>query len=172
MASVRFLSYTEVFAGLPAGRLGYHLPLGAKEVTLRREVVLPATPEAALLARAELDDAVPAKALGPRRDHARLVISELVTNAVKHGVEHGQDLIRVIIEWFGERLRVEIQQPRPAPDLQPVEPRLDAQDFGGLGLHIVDELADDWGAEAGPPGRVWFELLTVNGEEGPRSSAG
>jgi anti-sigma regulatory factor (Ser/Thr protein kinase) len=134
---------------------------------IRREVILPAAPEAALLARAALNDALPARALGPRRDHARLVLSELVTNAVKYGTEHGQDVIRIVIEAEGESLRVEIEQPRPAADLQPVEPRLDAQDFGGLGLYIVDELADDWGTEPGPPGRVWFEFLAMNRRKGP-----
>ena len=132
-----------------------------KGSTIRREVILPATPEAALLARAALNDALPTRALGSRRDHARLVMSELVTNAVKHGAENGQDVLRVTIEVFGESLRVEIEQPGRTPDLSPVEPRLYGQDFGGLGLYIVDELADDWGAEPGPPGHVWFEFLTL-----------
>ena len=132
-----------------------------KGSNIRREVILPATPEAALLARAALNDALPARALGSRRDHARLVMSELVTNAVKYGAENGQDVLRVTIEVYGGSLRVEIEQPGRTPDLSSVEPRLDAQDFGGLGLYIVDELADDWGAEPGPPGHVWFEFLTL-----------
>jgi anti-sigma regulatory factor (Ser/Thr protein kinase) len=96
-----------------------------------------------------------------------LVLSELVTNAVKYGTEHGQDVLRIVIEAEGESLRVEIEQPRPATDLKPVEPRLEANDFGGLGLYIVDELADDWGTEAGPPGTVWFEFLAKNRTQGP-----
>lgn len=138
-----------------------------KGSAIRREVILPATSEAALLARAALNDALPARALGSRRDHARLVLSEVVTNAVKYGTEHDQDVIRIVIEAEGESLRVEIEQPRPAPDLQPVEPRRDALDFGGLGLYIVDELADDWGTEAGPPGHVWFEFLAMDGRKSP-----
>ena len=134
---------------------------------IRREVILPATPEAPLLARAALNDALPARALGPRRDHARLVLSELVTNAVKHGTEHGRDVIRIVIEAEGESLRVEVEQPAATPDLQPAETRLDPQDFGGLGLYIVDELADDWGTEPGPPGHVWFEFLARNRKKGP-----
>ena len=88
-------------------------------------------------------------------------MSELVTNAVKYGAENGQDVLRVTIEVYGGSLRVEIEQPGRTPDLHPVEPRPDAQDFGGLGLYIVDELADDWGAEPGSPGHVWFEFLTL-----------
>lgn len=130
-------------------------------------MILPATPEAALLARAALNDALPARALGARRDHARLVLSELVTNAVQYGTEHGQDVLRIVIEAEGESLRVEIEQPRPATDLRPGEPRPDAHDFRGLGLYIVDELADDWGAEPGPPGHVWFEFLAMNRRKGP-----
>ena len=82
-----------------------------KGSNIRREVILPATPEAALLARAALNDALPARALGPRRDHARLVMSELVTNAVKYGAENGQDVLRITIEVYGGSLRVEIEQP-------------------------------------------------------------
>jgi anti-sigma regulatory factor (Ser/Thr protein kinase) len=96
-----------------------------------------------------------------------LVLSELVTNAVKYGTGQGQDVLRIVIEAEGESLRVEIEQPRPATDLKAGEPRLDAQDFGGLGLYIVDELADDWGTEPGPPGRVWFEFLATNRRKGP-----
>jgi hypothetical protein len=29
---------------------------------------------------------------------------------------------------------------------------------GGFGLRLVRASADDWGFEAGPPGRVWFEF--------------
>ena len=134
---------------------------------IRREVILPATPEAPLLARAALNDALPARALGPRRDHARLVLSELVTNAVKHGNERGRDVIRIVIEAEGESLRVEVEQPAATPDLQPAEAPLEPQDLGGLGLYIVDELADDWGTEPGPPGHVWFEFLAMNRKKSP-----
>jgi len=86
-------------------------------------------------------------------------MSELVTNAVKYGANDDRDVLRVTIEVYGESLRVEIEQPRQAPDLRLVEPRIDGREFGGLGLIIVDELADDWGADGGPPGRAWFEFL-------------
>lgn len=86
-------------------------------------------------------------------------MSELVANAVIHGSDDDEDVLRLSIEVNGESLRVEIEQPRPTPDLHPIHPRQEPLASGGLGLYLVDELADDWGAEAGPPGRVWFEFL-------------
>lgn len=124
-------------------------------LTLRHQVILPATPEAALLARAALNDVLPPRALGSRRDEARLVMSELVTNAVKHGTQQGEDVVRVTIEVAEGALRVEVEQPTPTP---PLHPSREVEDALGFGLHIVDALADDWGTEAGPPGRVWFEF--------------
>ena len=111
----------------------------------------------------ELTPPVPSRII----EDVRLLVSELVTNAVKYGTEHGQDVLRIVIEAEGESLRVEIEQPGPATGLKPGEPRPDAQDFRGLGLYIVDELADDWGAEPGPPGHVWFEFLARSRREGP-----
>jgi hypothetical protein len=46
---------------------------------MRTEVTLPASPEAAGLARAALDDTIPPPELATRNEDARLVISELVT---------------------------------------------------------------------------------------------
>ena len=41
---------------------------------------------------------------------------------------------------------------------------------GGLGLHLVDRLADSWGVEHGVPGRVWFAIVT-SGAQAEASSA-
>jgi anti-sigma regulatory factor (Ser/Thr protein kinase) len=85
---------------------------------------------------------------------AALLISELVTNAVRHGRSHS---IRVCIE-------------RPAPDcirLSAVDKKrsmvtLDKrspEDTGGRGLVLVDALSDHWGVDLLPWGkRVWAEI--------------
>lgn len=94
--------------------------------------------------------------LGPERTQdATLLISELVTNAVKYGPEHGQ--IRVIIAEDGERTRFTVHDTGagPLPVMRPLE-RLPHQG-GGHGLRLVEMVSDRWGVERGST-RVWFEF--------------
>jgi anti-sigma regulatory factor (Ser/Thr protein kinase) len=94
--------------------------------------------------------------LGPERtEDATLLISELVTNAVKYGPEDGD--IRIIIGSDGERTRFTVHDPGagPLPEMRPAE--TPAHVGGGHGLRLVDAVADRWGVERGST-RVWFEL--------------
>jgi anti-sigma regulatory factor (Ser/Thr protein kinase) len=89
------------------------------------------------------------------REGALLVTSELTTNALRHG-RIGSDAVnlRLYVE-FG-RLVFEVEDFSPHP---PEVKRLaEARDGGGgFGLHLVDDLADDWGHEflTGARKRVW-----------------
>lgn len=125
---------------------------------MRREIVLPAADQAALLARQAFNEVDLPRGLVPRADDLRLAVSEIVSNAIRHGGARAQDRIRMIVETNGSFVRVEVEQPSIA---QPsvVEPRLtDPQRVGGFGLRIVEKLADSWGTTPGPPGVVWFEF--------------
>lgn len=88
-------------------------------------------------------------------DAVLLVASELVTNAVRHGVgevelsvdvDHGQVRIEVVDEGHAE-----LPMPRAEPS---------AMAPGGRGLHIVKAASRRWGSEFDPAGRtrVWAEL--------------
>lgn len=91
--------------------------------------------------------------------NARLLVSELVTNVVRHVQPGGDDdRICLTIERGGDRLRIEVcdngEGFRPAP-------RADQQDAAsGWGLHILAQLAARWGVESDGGTRVWFELET------------
>ena len=127
---------------------------------MRRELILPADESAPVLARSALDDAIPPPVLNERADDARLAISELAANAVKHGqLRPGQDTIRLVIDADDDHLRIEMEQPTAAVGVRVVEPRLeDPLRVGGYGLRLVEQTADEWGVETGPPGHVWFEF--------------
>ena len=94
--------------------------------------------------------------LGPTQtEHARLLVSELVTNAVKYGPEEGE--IRLIISENDSCVRVTVHDTGagPLPEMRPLE-RL-PHEGGGHGLRLVDRVADRWGVERGST-RVWFEI--------------
>ncbi len=106
----------------------------------------------------------------PTLRNARLLVSELVTNVIRH-VRHadGDDQIALTVEWDDARVRVEVADRgggfRPAP-------RADRQDPGsGWGLHILAQLALRWGVESDRGTRVWFELgRAATGREGRSAS--
>ncbi|MFE6195638.1 ATP-binding protein [Streptomyces sp. NPDC057838] len=87
-------------------------------------------------------------------DEAELLVTELATNVVKHVGEGA--LATLIVEWKGERLRLEVH------DKSPVMPTFRAAGCGdecGRGLHLIEALAVDWGAVVTAAGKaVWCEL--------------
>ena len=91
---------------------------------------------------------------------AVLLTSELVTNAVLHGLTP----VTVLVSDDGVRVRVEVADGRPGPLSLPSEgPAADR--ISGRGLGIVDHLADRWGCrpQQDPAGKVvWFELSHLN----------
>ena len=90
-----------------------------------------------------------------RTEDATLLVSELVTNAVKYGPADGE--IRLIIDQDARRARFTVHDPGvgPLPEMCPATalPR----EGGGHGLRLVDAVSDRWGVERGST-RVWFEL--------------
>ena len=88
-----------------------------------------------------------------RVEDAILLVSELVTNAVKYAPEEGE--IRLILGHDGDTMRVTVHDPGlgPLPEMRAE----DDPEPGGHGLRLVDAVADRWGVERGST-RVWFEL--------------
>jgi anti-sigma regulatory factor (Ser/Thr protein kinase) len=85
-------------------------------------------------------------------DLVMLLVSELVTNAVRYTA--GEISLRIWAD--GGRLRMEIHDDEPK---LPVPRRADANHDSGRGLLLVQELSSDWGAQAVKDGKiVWFEL--------------
>jgi anti-sigma regulatory factor (Ser/Thr protein kinase) len=83
---------------------------------------------------------------------AELLVSELVTNAVKYG---GGGPVELFIERAPERLRFSIRDSGSAGPLPAM--REPGADGGGHGLRLVDVVADRWGVEHGST-IVWFEF--------------
>jgi two-component sensor histidine kinase len=86
--------------------------------------------------------------LEPRYDDVLLLVSELVSNSVRHTDSEGIDL-KVLAD--DGHIRVEVSDDGPGFEID--SPRGD-----GLGLEIVEKLADRWGLAPGDRFTVWAEL--------------
>jgi serine/threonine-protein kinase RsbW len=122
-------------------------------VRLERELAV--APEAAAEARHALGDIADVLPGGRARD-VRLLVSELVTNAVRHANLAAGDLILLVIELVDHKLRVEVHD--PGGGFVPTSPSPDPTRPSGWGLYLVAELADRWGVESDERTLVWFEL--------------
>jgi len=112
--------------------------------------VAPTAPLEARRSLRPLDETLPAK----RLDDLRLLISELVTNAVVHsGLGEGGTVL-LIVAVLPRTTRVEVVDRGQG---FPTVPERWADEHG-WGLGIVDLAADRWGVERGTETRVWAEL--------------
>ncbi|MBB4663574.1 ATP-binding protein [Conexibacter arvalis] len=94
-----------------------------------------------------------------RRDSVLLVISELVTNAVRHGSCDRRDRVALTIRRRDDTTRIEVVDSRARGGRVEEIDRGDGVQRSGWGLPIVAQLTDRWGVERGP-GRtcVWCEI--------------
>ena len=87
---------------------------------------------------------------------ALLIVSELVSNAVRHGTEP----IGLRLFWDGHELHIEVSDCDPRVDRVTMTPAVKDEDHG-RGLSLLDQLASTWGVDAGPSGlskTVWATL--------------
>ena len=86
----------------------------------------------------------------------RLLVSELVANAIKHGGD-AEASILLSVEQVGTTLSVAVEDTGPLFTPAPTErPAQDAT--SGRGLYLLTALADRWGVERRHGNRAWFEL--------------
>ena len=88
-------------------------------------------------------------------DDIRLLVSELVTNSVRHSGAAGAR-VALDVASHGDTVRVEVSD--GGRGFEP-QARTKAHDeAGGWGLHLVDRIARRWGVQTGRRTRVWFEI--------------
>lgn len=97
--------------------------------------------------RVSLDD--------PVVDDAALLLSEIVTNSVRHAGLDATDAIEVRIRGSRSMLHVDVIDPGPGFEPERARPR---EDDGGWGVWLLDHLATRWGVEQEGKTRVWFDL--------------
>jgi anti-sigma regulatory factor (Ser/Thr protein kinase) len=130
--------------------------LDPDQMAFEARVVLPDGPRGVALARSFTSELLAQWGLDTYLDSARLLVSELVANAVLHArgptaleLTHHGDVLRVAVADAGEGM----------PDLQV----MDFGSEGGRGLHIVSALSSAWGVDSLDDGGklIWAELDPV-----------
>ena len=136
----------------------YHLARDSwlDSVVTKARVDLPRTAEAPRIARRCVQHEVGAELDHPEREIVEIMITELVSNAVRHAGSDGGENVILHFAVAPERIRVEVcdrgagftadklTEPRSGP--------------GGYGLLMVDRGASRWGASGEDGNCVWFEL--------------
>ena len=121
------------------------------------ELILPAAPAAATTARCEVTRQLSARVAVAALDDIRLLLTELVTNALRHGDVTPDDEIGVRAKVAGDTVRIEVHDPGNNGEVEPREP---GSRGGGYGLFLVDRLTRRWGVERRGGTTVWAELPT------------
>jgi anti-sigma regulatory factor (Ser/Thr protein kinase) len=125
-------------------------PPASTELTLR----LNPGPEAIPAARKALDglDGLVDRTVW---EDLRLLVTELVTNGVRHGSRRGP--VQVAVSLTDDKVRVEVSD--GGRGFNPPEAPMPRDDgTGGWGLQLVDRVASTWGVKVDDGTCVWFEL--------------
>ncbi|TDB88484.1 ATP-binding protein [Actinomadura sp. 7K534] len=132
--------------------------------SLLGELTLPAERESVPHARRFSRSVSTVSGVGHIADDAEVLVSELVTNAVRHAPVPGSALILKLLRT-GTRLRIEVHDesaavPRPRP--------VDLMEETGRGWFLVAVLAERHGTDHTPSGKsVWCEVRAWPRDEHP-----
>jgi anti-sigma regulatory factor (Ser/Thr protein kinase) len=95
---------------------------------------------------------------GRRVDEVRLLVTELVTNCVRHAGAGRETPITVSLELTATLLHVAVSNPGIAFEAPNPLGATNGSGEGGRGLLLVDRLAQRWGIDDVHEARVWFEV--------------
>jgi anti-sigma regulatory factor (Ser/Thr protein kinase) len=119
------------------------------------ELDLEAAPTAATRARTEVTERL-AERLGTRLlEDVRLLVTELITNALRHGSLAPGDRVSVKASVDEGVVRIEVRDPGRDGEVAPRQP---GPRGGGYGLYLVERLAKRWGVDRRDGTMVWCEL--------------
>ena len=120
------------------------------ELELERTVQAPAVARAAVARRSEqlqLD--------GSLAQSLILLVSEVVSNAVRHSAGDPAESIELVASFDAETIRVTVTDAGQGFTPRPRDP---ARSQDGYGLYLLEKVAERWGVESKGDTKVWFEL--------------
>ena len=116
---------------------------------------LPADASSATTARIEVTRRLAARITSAALEDVRLLLTELITNALRHAEMTPDDEIGVKAELLDGKVRIEVSDPGRNGE---VEVRAPGARGGGYGLFLVDRLTNQWGVDHRHGTTVWAEL--------------
>ncbi len=128
----------------------------ARMLVTQIDVRLNPNSEAVLVARHSLDR-LEGLLLPEKLESVRLVVSELVTNSVRHAALSPDEQISLAVVISDGSVRGRVCDPGPGFE-KPSQPRPRTDLSGGWGLPIVERISDRWGVERNGCACVWFEI--------------
>lgn len=130
------------------------LPAGEGQPISELVQELPADIQSPAQARSAVEHVLASWGLDELVETATLLVSEVVTNAVRHA---GTSLRLRTLRLATDGVRVEVVDQAPHAPLRRGRPNAAAE--GGRGLHLIEHLARRWGVESTDLAKtVWFEL--------------
>lgn len=132
----------------------------------RLEATYPATPASVPIARAAFADAF-ADLPGDALNDGKVLLTELVTNAIRHGTR-ADGWVRLVVRELDRSLRIEVTDSGERDGEPAIQaPRPDQ--VGGWGLQVVESVATRWGVATEHGRTVWCELAieAADGEAPP-----
>ena len=130
------------------------MPIGTS--TTERVVALPATAAAAGIARRELA-ATPGIA-GELGYKVLLMASELIAVFVADMEPRPDRVLRLTVIVARERVRIAVAGDHPEVHADALLQSRETPSLGGMGLQIVERMADAWGVQGERDPAIWFEL--------------
>jgi anti-sigma regulatory factor (Ser/Thr protein kinase) len=117
---------------------------------------IPSGPAAPSLARTAVSSWIEGRGDAQFRQDALVLVSELVTNSVRHAGQPDGAPVHVSAASVDGVVRVEVRDQGHGP----VRPRAPDRRTGGFGLYLVEQIAARWGIDYDDGTRVWFEIST------------
>jgi serine/threonine-protein kinase RsbW len=124
---------------------------------MRLSVRLPNSQQSAAAARHTVNGAITRFVDSALSEKVQLLVSELVTNSLRHARLHDDGWIELNLELSPSRVRVEVVDHGVGFEI-PASIRERADQMAGWGLVLVSRLANDWGVVNDGVTKVWFEL--------------
>jgi anti-sigma regulatory factor (Ser/Thr protein kinase) len=124
------------------------------------EVAIPIGVQAPGLARSVVAERLADQVAPSVLETALLLVSELVSNGVRHSGVPGGDVV-VRVQLWRDGCRLEVEDPGRDGVIAPQPP--DPLRGGGMGLQLVQTLSERWGLERVAAGgtRVWAQLASA-----------
>jgi anti-sigma regulatory factor (Ser/Thr protein kinase) len=125
-------------------------PMAGVTLELERTVQAPGLARAAIARRCEqleLDASLAQSLI--------LLVSEVVSNAVRHSSGHADSSIQLVASFDAPRIRVTVTDAGEGFVPRPRDP---GSTRDGYGLYLLEKVATRWGVESAGDTKVWFEL--------------